>query len=71
MLTNPALQMMMKMFSDNSDDAIVSTAFEISTIGKKIGDSWADTVNTKEMKKIGKLHIESPLPKMKQLFRWT
>lgn len=51
--SNPAADMM-QMFADNSDDAIVSTAFEIVPQGKKIGDSWADTISTKDMKTISK-----------------
>jgi len=46
---NP-MEGMMKMFANNSDDAVVSGAFEIIPQGKKTGDSWADTVKMKDMK---------------------
>jgi Family of unknown function (DUF6263) len=47
------------MFSDNSDDAIVSGAFEVIPQGKKTGDSWADTAVTKEMKTISIYTLKS------------
>ena len=43
---------LMKMFADNSDEAIVAGAFEIVPKGKSIGDSWADTTSAKDMKMI-------------------
>ena len=43
---------LMKMFADNSDEAIVAGAFEIVPKGKSIGDSWADTTTAKDMKMI-------------------
>ena len=47
--TNPADDLM-KMFADNSDDGIVSGAFEIIPQGKLVGDSWSDTTTAKDMK---------------------
>ena len=47
--SNPADDLM-KIFSDNSDDAIVSGAFEMIPRGKSIGDSWSDTTVAKDMK---------------------
>lgn len=47
--SNPADDLM-KIFSDNSDDAIVSGAFEMIPRGKSIGDSWSDTTIAKDMK---------------------
>ena len=50
----------MKIFSDNaSDDAIVSGAFEMVPKGKAVGDSWADTVKTKDMKTIRTYTLKS------------
>ncbi len=50
----------MKIFSDNaSDDAIVSGAFEMVPKGKAIGDSWADTAISKEMKTIRTYTLKS------------
>jgi hypothetical protein len=43
---------LMKMFADNSDEAIVAGAFEIVPKGKSVGDSWADTTTAKDMKMI-------------------
>lgn len=50
---------MLKMFSDNSDDAIVAGAFEILPAGKNAGDSWADTSNSKEAKTIRTYTLQS------------
>lgn len=50
---------MLKMFSDNSDDAVVAGAFEILPTGKKPGDSWADTSNSKEAKTIRTYTLQS------------
>ena len=47
--SNPADDLM-KIFSDNSDGAIVSGAFEMIPSGKSIGDSWSDTTVAKDMK---------------------
>ena len=43
---------LMKMFSDNTDDAVVSGAFEVLPKGKNIGNSWSDTSGTKGNKTI-------------------
>jgi len=43
---------LMKMFADNSDEAIVAGAFEVVPAGKSVGDSWADTTSGKDMKMI-------------------
>lgn len=56
--SNPAADMM-SMFAANSDDAIVSAAFEMIPQGKKTGESWSDTVKTKEMKTITKYTLNS------------
>lgn len=49
--TNP-MQGMMDMFTKNSDEAVVSGAFELIPAGKKAGDTWTDTTVSKEMKAI-------------------
>lgn len=50
----------MKIFSDNaSDDAIVSGAFEMVPKGKAVGDSWADTAKSKDMKTIRTYTLKS------------
>ena len=50
----------MRIFSDNaSDDAIVSSAFEMLPRGKSVGDSWADTVTAKDMKTVSKYTLKS------------
>jgi len=50
----------MKIFSDNaSDDAIVSGAFEIVPPGKSVGESWADTASSKDMKTIRTYTLKS------------
>ncbi len=46
---NPA-EDLLKMFSNTSDDAMVSGAFEIIPGGKSIGDKWSDTTVAKDMK---------------------
>ncbi len=43
---------MMKMFTDNADDAVAAGAFEIIPAGKTIGTSWADTTKEKNSKTI-------------------
>lgn len=43
---------LMKMFGDNTDEAIVTGSFEILPVGIKVGDSWSDSLNTKESKTI-------------------
>ena len=55
---NPADDIL-AMFTDNSDDAIVSGAFEIIPPGKKAGDSWADTAVAKDMKTISMYTLKS------------
>lgn len=50
---------MMNMFSNNTDEAVVAGAFEILPAGKKTGDSWADTSNTKEAKTIRTFTLQS------------
>lgn len=50
---------LMKMFSDNSDDAIVASAFQIIPAGKKIGESWADTTAEKDLKIVRKYTLKS------------
>jgi Family of unknown function (DUF6263) len=50
---------MVNMFADNSDDAIVDGAFELVPQGKAIGDSWADTSVSKEMKRINRYTLKS------------
>ena len=57
--TNAATDLM-RIFSDNaSDDAIVSSAFEMLPRGKSVGDSWADTVTAKDMKTVSKYTLKS------------
>ena len=56
--TNPADELM-KMFSDNSDDAIVSGAFAIIPKGKSTGDSWYDTTAAKDLKIIRKYTLKA------------
>lgn len=50
---------LMKMFSDNSDDALVSMAFQTIPAGIKNGDSWADTSKAKDMKTIRTYTLKS------------
>lgn len=56
--SNPADDLM-KIFSDNSDNAIVSGSFEIIPKGKSIGNSWADTAIAKDMKMIRTYTLKS------------
>ena len=56
--SNPADDLM-KMFSDNSDDALVSGAFEIVPKSKSVSDSWSDTTKTKEMNTIRTYTLKS------------
>jgi hypothetical protein len=56
--SNPATDLM-KMFSDNSDEGIVSGAFEVIPAGRNIGDSWSDTTSEKDMKMIRKYTLSS------------
>ena len=55
---NPADDLL-AMFSDNSDDAIVSGAFEIIPKGKSAGNSWSDTAIAKDMKTIRTYTLKS------------
>lgn len=50
---------LMKMFSDNSEDAIVASAFQIIPAGKKAGDSWSDTTAEKDMKMVRRFTLKS------------
>ena len=51
---------LMKIFSDNaSEDAIVSGAFEMVPKGKLVGESWADTATSKDMKIIRTYTLKS------------
>ena len=51
---------LMKIFSDNaSEDAIVSGAFEMVPKGKLVGESWADTATSKDMKTIRTYTLKS------------
>ncbi len=50
---------MMKMFGDNTEDALVSDAFQLIPAGKKTGESWSDTVTTKGTKTISKYTLNS------------
>ena len=51
---------LMKIFSDNaSEDAIVSGAFEMVPKGKSVGESWADTATSKDMKTIRTYTLKS------------
>jgi len=43
---------LLKMFADNSDEAIVAAAFEIVPTGKSVGDSWADSTIDKDTKMV-------------------
>ena len=55
---NP-MQGMIDMFTENSDEAVVSGAFELIPAGKKTGDVWMDTTVTKEMKAIRTYTLKS------------
>lgn len=55
---NPADDLL-KMFSNTSDDAMVSGAFEIIPGGKSIGDKWSDTTVAKDMKIIRTYSLKS------------
>ncbi len=50
---------MMSMFGSVSDDGLVSSAFELIPQGKKIGDSWAETVADKDMKAVKTYTLKS------------
>lgn len=55
---NPADDLM-KMFSNTSDDAMVSGAFELIPAGKSIGDKWSDTTDSKDMRIIRTYTLKS------------
>ena len=55
---NPAAGLM-KMFADNSDEAVVSGAFEFIPKGKSVGDTWADTTAGKGTKTIRTFTLKS------------
>ena len=50
---------LMKMFADNSDEAIVAGAFELVPKGKSIGDSWADSTTDKDTKVVTTYTLKS------------
>jgi Family of unknown function (DUF6263) len=50
---------LMKMFADNSEETVVSGAFEIVPKGKLVGDSWADTTTDKDLKTISTYTLKS------------
>jgi hypothetical protein len=50
---------LMKMFADNSDEAIVASAFEIVPAGKSVGDSWADSTTEKGLKMVRTYTLKS------------
>ena len=50
---------LMKMFADNSDEAVISGAFEIIPKGKSVGDSWADTTMDKDTKIVNTYTLKS------------
>ena len=50
---------LMKMFADNSDEAVISGAFEIIPKGKSVGDSWADTITDKDTKIVNTYTLKS------------
>ena len=46
------LNNMLNMFAENSDDAIVSGAFELIPQGKNVGDSWIDSTVSKDSRTV-------------------
>ncbi|MFM6925526.1 MAG: DUF6263 family protein [Ferruginibacter sp.] len=50
---------LMKMFVDNSDEAVVASAFEIVPKGKSVGDSWADSTTEKDSKTVRTYTLKS------------
>jgi hypothetical protein len=50
---------LLKMFADNSDEAIVAGAFEIVPTGKSVGDSWADSTTDKDTKMVRTYTLKS------------
>lgn len=55
---NP-MQGLLNMFSESSDEGVVSGAFGLIPIGKKTGDSWSDTTIEKEIKTIRSYTLRS------------
>ncbi len=49
----------MKMFIDNSDEAVVASAFEVVPGGKSVGDSWADSTVEKGAKTVRTYTLKS------------
>lgn len=50
---------LLDMFAENSDDAVVSGAFELVPQGKNIGDSWVDSTVSKDMKAVRTYTLKS------------
>lgn len=50
---------LMKMFVDNSDEAVVASAFEIIPAGKSAGDSWGDSTTEKGSKTVRTFTLKS------------
>jgi hypothetical protein len=50
---------LLKMFADNSDEAIVAGAFEIVPTGKSVGDNWADSTTDKDTKMVRTYTLKS------------
>lgn len=50
---------MLKMFSESSDDGVVSGAFKLVPQGKNVGDQWADTTTEKDQKTIRTYTLKS------------
>ena len=50
---------LLDMFAENSDDAVVSGAFELIPQGKNIGDSWVDSTVSKDMKAVRTYTLKS------------
>lgn len=50
---------MLKMFSESSDDAVVSGAFKLVPQGKNVGDQWSDTTKEKDQKTIRTYTLKS------------
>jgi len=50
---------MLSMFADNSDDAVVTSAFELVPRGKNVGDTWSDSAISKEIKTIRTYTLKS------------
>lgn len=50
---------LLDMFAQSSDDAVVSGAFELIPQGKVVGDSWQDSIVTKEIKTVRTYTLKS------------